>query len=194
MPHRHSEHHHNHHGLHPVKLHLSHAQVLKAKAGHPIQVKYEHIGHGHLFHLHPETHKKILHAHKHHKGARIHITHHELHGAGFLDVIKKIASPVLSGLSAVAGEILPQYKDTIGKVREGIRTATGYGLKPKKQMHHGNAMHSEQHGFMHGDGIHPGPKHFVGEHSDHYGFGIRHKKKTTKKHKGNGIVPAGYGY
>lgn len=195
MPHRQA---HINHGLHPVKLNLTHAQVLKARAGHPIQVQHSNIGHGHVIHVHPETHKKLHAAHKKGTGSRIHLTHHELAGAGFLDVLKKVASPVLSGLQGVAKELFPSHANTIDSIREGIRGATGYGLKPRKQMHHGHAMKTSQHGFMNGNGIHP--QHFPGQESDHYGFGM-HKKRTkkhTKKHHmmgyGEGINPSGFGY
>lgn len=192
----------HHGGHHPIKLDLSHAQVLKARAGHQIQVAHHQIGHGHTFHLHPETHKKLHAAHRARRGARIHITHAELAGSGFLDILKKVASPVLSGLAGVAGELFPSHKDTINKVREGVRTATGYGLRPRKQMHHGSAMHSEHHGFMHGDALHHAhrPEHFPGQKTDHYGFGLKHKKKPAKRGKGitegygTGILPSGYGY
>ena len=147
-----------------------------------------------MIHVHPETHKKLVASHKRGTGTRIHLTHHELSGSGFLDFIKTIASPVLSGLQGVAKEILPQYAGTIDSIRNGIRGATGYGLKPHKQMHHGHAMHSEHHGFYNGNGMH-GPQHFPGKKSDHYGFGegIKHTKKHTKKkvHFGMGIVPSG---
>jgi hypothetical protein len=177
-----------HSGLHPVKLNLTHAQVLKAKAGHPIQVSHANIGKGHVFHVHPETHKKLILAHKKGTGSRIHLTIDELSGAGFMDILKKVASPVLSGLQGVAKELFPSHANTIDSVREGIRGATGYGLKPRKQMHKGRAMNS--HGFYNGNGMNT-PQHFPGQESDHYGFGI--KKKTGKK-MGRGINPSGFGY
>jgi hypothetical protein len=202
MPHK-VGHHTHHGGLIPIKLNLSHHQAKKASHGHPIQLKHHEIGVGHLMYIHPETHKKLVHAHKHGKGARIHLSHHELHGSGFLDILKKVASPVLSGLAGVAGELFPSHKDTINKVRQGIKDVTGYGLRPRKQMHEGHAMHSNHHGFMHGDGINGGPEHFPGGYqTDQYGFGIKkhtpkHKKKHHKKyikHDGSGIIPAGFGY
>ena len=191
MPHKQR---HPHHGLHPIKLNLSHAQIRKAHAGHPIQVTHADIGVGHEIHVHPETHKKLVAAHRARKGSRIHLTHHELAGSGFLDFIKTIASPVLSGLQGVAKEIFPSHAGTIDSIRNGIRTATGYGLKPRKQMHHGHAMNS--HGFSNGSGMH-GPQHFPGEKSDHYGFGEGTKKRRgTKKHHlmghGEGINPSGF--
>ena len=93
-----------------VHVHLSKAQVAKARNNHPIQLSANQIGvHGHqIIHAHPENAKKLHHAHKHHKGARIHLTHHEMaHGSGFFDFLKTIASPVLSGLQSVAKEIFP---------------------------------------------------------------------------------------
>jgi len=185
---------HPHHGLHPVKLNLSHAQIRKAHAGHPIQLAHADIGVGHLIHVHPETHKKLLAAHRARKGSRIHLTHHELAGSGFLDFLKTIASPVLSGLQGVAKEIFPSHAGTIDSIREGIRGATGYGLKPHKQMHSGHAMKTAQHGFMNGQGMR-GPQHFPGQESDHYGFGEgvkHHKKRGAKKHHGKGINPSGF--
>lgn len=196
------------HGLHPIKLNLSHHQIRKAHAGHQIQVHHSDIGVGHVVHVHPETHKKLLKAHASRKGARVHITHHELAGSGFMDVLKKVASPVLSGIAGVAGELFPSHKDTINKVREGIRGATGYGVRPK-QMHQGRPMKSSNKGFIHGGAVRfRGPEHAVGYDSDHYGFGITegygsgitegygtgvaNRKRRSKK--GSGIMPAGYGY
>lgn len=164
------------HGLHPVKLNLSHSQIRKAHAGHPIQISHSDIGVGHLIHVHPETHKKLLHAHKNRKGSRIHLTHHELAGAGFMDFVKSVASPVLSGLQGVAKEIFPSHADTIDSIRNGIRAATGYGLKagPKKR----------------GRKQIKGPQHFPAQHSDHYGFDM--EKKTKFMHHGDGINPSGF--
>jgi len=206
MPHRSV-----HHGLHPIKLNLSHAQVLKARAGHQVQVAHHQIGHGHTFHLHPETHKKLHTAHRTRKGSRIHITHPELAGSGFLDILKKVASPVLSGLQGVAKELFPSHAGTIDSIREGIRGATGYGIRThkKKAIHHRAPMHGKG-GFMHaGDEFHS-PEHFPGNyarrasagemHTDHYGSGMHHKapkrKAPKRKHKkmGMGINPSGYGY
>jgi len=193
--------HHSHHaGLHPVKLNLSKEQIRKAARGHQIQVAHSDIGVGHIFHVHPETHKKLHSAHKGHRGARVHITHHELAGSGFLDFLKTIASPVLSGLQGVAKELLPSHAGTIDSIREGIRGATGYGLRPKKQMHHGHSMHSEHSGFAHGNGMR-GPHHFPAHKTDFAVSGTgMHKKHHQKKGKGitqgygTGIMPAGYGY
>ena len=90
-------------------------------------------------------------AHKHHKGVRIHLTHHEMaNGKGFFDFLKTIASPVLSGLQGVAKEIFPDHANTIDAIRDGIRNTTGYGIKPKKTM------------FVHGGG---GPEYFPGRRS-----------------------------
>lgn len=178
-----------HSGLHPIKLNLSHSQVLKAKRGQQIQVAHHQMGHGHTFHLHPTTHKKLHTAHRAGKGSRIHITHHELAGSGFLDVLKSVASPVLSGLAGVAGELFPSHKGTISKVREGIRTATGYGLRSHKKTH----KHHEL--FQHGAGYESEhmPSHYPGQPAEHFGSGVRrHKKKSSKK--GRGIMPSGYGY
>lgn len=180
MPHRSV-----HHGLHPIKLNLSHAQVLKARAGHQVQVAHHQIGHGHTFHLHPETHKKLHTAHRARKGARIHITHPELAGSGFLDILKKVASPVLSGLQGVAKELFPSHAGTIDSIREGIRGATGYGIRTHKKsggsaralrssqaIHHRAPMHGKG-GFMHaGDDPFHSPEHFPGMHTDHYGSSL----------------------
>lgn len=197
-------HHSVHHGLHPIKLNLSHAQVLKARAGHQVQVAHHQIGHGHTFHLHPETHKKLHTAHRARKGSRIHITHPELAGSGFLDILKKVASPVLSGLQGVAKELFPSHAGTIDSIREGIRGATGYGIRgrPKKSIHHRAPMHGKKQmrsAFMHaGDEFFHSPEHFPGEHTDHYGSSsVALKRKAPKrKHKkmGMGINPSGYGY
>jgi hypothetical protein len=175
------------HGHH-VKLNLSHAQIRKAKAGHPIQLKHSDIGVGHGIHVHPETHKKLVAAHKARKGARIHLTHHELAGAGFLDVLKSVASPVLSGIAGVAGELFPSHKDTINKVREGVRTATGYGIKkhPKKKS-------PKKVKFMHGgDGLHHYPHHYPGHRS-----ALAHGSPSGLHHSdlhqmGYGINPSGF--
>jgi hypothetical protein len=183
-----------------VHVNLSKAQVAKARNGHQIQLAHNQIGSGHqVIHAHPELHKKLHTAYRKGTGARIHLTHHEMaHGSGFFDVLKSIASPVLSGLQGVANELFPGHKNTINSIREGIRGATGYGLKPRKQNHKGHAMHSNHDGFSHGDGIRHfrSPEHFPGENSDHYGFGVHHKKHTKKHNKrhGSGILPSGYGY
>lgn len=164
----------HHSSGHHVKLNLSHAQIRKAKAGLPIQLKHSDIGVGHGIHVHPETHKKLVAAHKARKGARIHLTHHELAGAGFLDVLKSVASPVLSGLAGVAGELFPSHKDTINKVREGVRTATGYGIK-KHTKHGKKKVAPKKMKFMHGgDGLHHYPHHYPAQHSDlrQMGYGI----------------------
>jgi hypothetical protein len=184
--------HHGHDGHIKVHVHLSKAQISKARNGHPIQLAHHQIGKGsHVIHAHPETHRKLHNAHKKGTGARIHLTHHEMaHGSGFFDVLKTIASPVLSGLQGVAKELFPDHTQTIDNIRNGIRTATGYGLHSKKQNHRGHPMHSDHSGFAHG------PEHFPGEMSD-----FNHKKhskgkgiKKHHKHHGKGIVPSGYGY
>ncbi len=180
---RHPQHHTG--GLVPIKLALSHAQALKAGSGKQIQVAHHQMGHGHTFHVHPETHKKLVAAHRGGRGARIHITHHELAGSGFLDVLKKVASPVLSGLAGVAGELFPSHKDTINNVREGLRTATGYGIRTRKHSMHGRG------GFMHAGDM-QSPEHFPGMHTDHYG--VAAPKRKAKKSRGRGINPSGFGY
>jgi len=173
MPHQHQHQHHD--GHIPVHVHLSKAQISKAKNGHPIQLAHHQINvHGHqIIHSHPENYKKLLHSHHHKKGCRLHLTHHEMaHGKGFFDFLKTIASPVLSGLQGVAKELFPGSAATIDGIRNGIRTATGYGLKPKKTM------------FAHAGG----PEHFPAQHA---GEGI---KKTHKKRgkRGFGIQPSGF--
>jgi hypothetical protein len=182
-----------HNGLHPVKLNLSHAQVLKAKAGHMIQINHSNIGHGRVIHVHPETHRKLVNAYKKGTGARIHLIESELSGAGFMDILKKVASPVLSGLQGVAKELFPSHAETIDSVREGIRGATGYGLKPRKQMHKGKAMKTNNNGFMEGHGIMKGPQHYPGQKTDMSilkGRGMRSKQNMN--HFGEGINPSGF--
>jgi hypothetical protein len=207
MPHRklanhEHEHEHEHDGHIKIHVHLSKAQVSKARNGHPIQLGHHQIGHGpYIIHAHPETHAKLVKAHRSEKGVRIHLTHHEmLHGAGFLDVLKGIAPTVLNGLAGAAKEIFPGHDKLINGIRGAVKGATGFGLRPKKQMHHGHAMHSEHSGFMHGDGLR-GPNHFPTHKSDHYGFGLAgaikkkaHKKAHKKSHLGHGIMPSGFGY
>lgn len=163
-------------GLHHVKLHLTREQLHKASRGHQIQVAHHHIGNGHNYHVHPETHRKLHHAHHHKKGVRIHLTHHELKASGFLDFLKKIASPVLSGIQGVAKEIAPQYADTIDSVRNGIRSATGYGVKK----HHAFAPNVNE-------SIHFEP----GNLPDHAGRIKKHHKRKAHG-RGEGIYPAGY--
>jgi hypothetical protein len=180
-----------------VKLHLSHHQILKARAGHPIQLKHEHIGRGvHFHHLHPETMRKLKHAHEHHKGVRIHLSHEELHGAGLLDFVKKAGSAISNGLQTV-GKTIYNNRDKIlpvlGSVADIAATVqpefapyrafakdiTGVGFKTK---HHQFAPNvNSRIRFM------PGDLSDIGE-------GIRkthHKKKHHKTH-GTGIFPAGY--
>ena len=181
----------------PLKLHLSHHQLGKIRRGEPIQLKHEHIGHprGITFtHLHPINHAKIVKAHGQRRGVRVHITHPEMHGTGFLDVLKGIASPVLSGLAGVAGELFPSHKDTINKVRQGIKDVTGYGIRHKrgrkKAVHH-TARHLEM--------MELEPRmHFPGQESEFaIGNGLRHhrkKKAAPRKARGFGIVPAGSYY
>ena len=86
------------------------------------------------------------------------------HGEGFLDFLKTIASPVLSGLQGVAKEIFPGSAKTIDNIRDGIRTATGYGIRKPL--------------FVHDSG--PQDKSDFGE-------GIVQKKKR----RGKGINPSG---
>ncbi len=166
--------------LHPVKLNLSKAQIAKAKRGNQIQVMHSDIGHGHLIHVHPETHKKLVSAYKNKKGTRIHLTPNELHGAGLWDTIKniagKVASPLLSGLAGAAKEVFPDYSKTIDAVRGTVRDVTGYGMSGVK-------------GFSHG------PEQALGAFNGqpiHMQKGMRKVKKSTKK--GSGIIPAGVYY
>jgi len=100
MPHKHQG-----DGHIKVPVHLSKAQVSKARNGHQIQLSANQTGvTGHqVIHAHPETYKKLANSHRKGTGARICLTHHEMaHGEGFLDFLKTIASPVLSGLQGVA--------------------------------------------------------------------------------------------
>lgn len=150
-------------GLHKVKLNLSNDQIRKASRGQQIQVKSSDIGTGHICLVHPETYKKLVLAHKKGIGARIHMTAGELEGSGFMDILKKIASPVLSGLQGVASEIFPSHKGTIDSIREGIRGATGYGIKGKGKFAPGNMP--------------SGPSHFPAQ---------------KVKRGGNGINPSGF--
>ncbi len=167
--------------LHPVKLNLSKAQIAKAKRGNQIQIMHSDIGHGHLIHVHPETHKKLVSAYKNKKGTRIHLTPSELHGAGLWDTIKNIAStvatPVLSGLAGAAKEIFPEYKGTIDKVREGVRSVTGYGQTGVT-------------GFSHG------PEQALGAFNGQpvQMQGMRKVKKKSTAKRGAGIIPAGVYY
>lgn len=150
-------------GMHKVKLSLSKDQIRKAARGQQIQVKAGDIGVGHECLVHPETYKKLVSAHKRKCGARIHMTSSELEGSGFMDFLKTIASPVLSGLQGVAKEIFPSHKGTIDSIREGIRGATGYGIKGKGKFAPG--------------GIPAGPTYFPAQRA---------------KRGGNGINPSGF--
>ena len=146
-----------------MPVHLSKAQVSKACSGHQIQLSAKQIGvTGHqIIHAHPETYKKLANSHRKGTGVRLHLTHHELaHGSGFLDFLKTIASPVLSGLQGVAKEIFPGSAKTIDSIRDTIRTATGYGIRKPL--------------FVHGSG----PQ----EKSDFVEGIIQKKKKGKKKH------------
>ena len=165
-------------GLLPVKLALSQAQMRRASMGHQIQVTHSQIGHGHEFHVHPETHKKLLSAYNGGRGARIYITHSELSGSGFLDILKKVASPVISGIAGVAGELFPTHKETINKVREGVRSVTGYGIAGRKGR--GGLPGS----FMHAGDDLQSPEHFPGMPTDHYGQGMMRRTRACKASDG----------
>ena len=160
----------------PVKIALSNAQLAKIKKGHPIQVSNNAIGHpqGYTFsYLHPLQHDRVMKANRSKKGVRLHLTAPELEGSGILDILKSIASPVLSGLAGVGKEIFPSHAGTIDKIREGIRTATGYGL-------------NSSNGFSHGSNLGAFPANKVSSTN-----GMRKTKKKPMK-KGSGIIPAGY--
>lgn len=163
----------------PVKIALSNAQLAKIKKGHPVQISNNAIGHpqGYSFScLHPVQHDRVMKANRSKKGVRLYLTAPELEGSGILDILKSVASPVLSGLAGVGKEIFPSHAGTIDKIREGIRTATGYGLNSN--------------GFSHGSNLGAFPANKV---SSANGMGIK-MRKTKKKpmKKGSGIIPAGY--
>jgi len=84
------------------------------------------------------THAKLVKAHRMGKGARIHLTHEELQGAGLLDVIKKgvqFVSKHAGVLKPLATAVLDTGAHFIGPAatpyREGIRSLTGVGVKPR---------------------------------------------------------------
>lgn len=160
-------------GLIPIKLNLTKAQVKKAHSGKKIRVLHHNIGVGNVIHVHPTTHERLVKAYQQQRGTTIHVTPGELAGAGFLDTLKdiasKVASPVISGLAGVAGEIFPDHKNTINKVREGIRSATGYGIKKKPVKKNVKFLP----GNVVGKGIANlrGPTHFPAQYES-YGSGI----------------------
>ena len=182
------------HEHHPIKLHISHNQVARIRAGHPVQIKHEHIGHAHgsIFrHLHPTNLEKIHKAHRGRRGVRVHLTHAELHGTGLLDSIKKgvnfvrkhagVLKPIASAVLDAGAHFFPEASP----LRQQVRHYTGVGI-------HGEPQHfSEPTHFPGGSDFHMAPKHRA------------HKKKSTKKKvhhmttrsmMGHGIVPAGFSY
>lgn len=188
-----------------VKLHISHHQFLKARAGHPIQLKHDHIGRGiHFPHLHHETLKKLHHAHRHRKGVRIHLSHEELTGAGLLDFAKKAGTaisnglqtvgrtiynnrdkilPVLSSVADIASTLNPEFTP----VRALAKDLTGYGLKH----HHSHKTH-KLHSEPFAPNVNGRIKFVPGDLSDVHGGGMKHHKKKHHKAHGMGIFPAGY--
>lgn len=169
---------------HPVKLHISHNQVLKIKRGEPIQIKHEHIGHhqGATFtNLHPSNLDKLHRAHRARKGVRLHLTHHELEGTGLLDWLKKAGSwvskhsGVLKPIASAALDAGSYFFPEAMPARAFIKKTTGVGIHPS---HAGIA------GFSHG--MDP-----MMHHESHFKT-VTHHKKKAKKSKGRGIIPAGY--
>jgi len=121
----------------PIRLHITHSQLAKIRNGHPIQIPHAHIGHpqGAVFrHLHPETHKKLARAYHARKGARVHLTHAELEGTGFLDTIRKVGqfigqhANVLKPLATAALDAGAHFIPAAAPIREGIRKYTGVGI------------------------------------------------------------------
>lgn len=180
IAHRNSSSLHASHGLKPIKLNITKAQLHKAHRGQKIRVLHHNIGVGHTFNVHPTTHEKLVKAHHGKRGTTIHITPHELAGSGIFDTLKdiasKVASPVLSGLAGVAKEIFPDHSGTVDKIREGIRTATGYGIhKPVARKRKTAGRKKNNVHFMPGSGSGlRGPSHFPAQHEQymHYGSGI----------------------
>ena len=162
----------------PLKLHISQAQLHKIRAGHPIQIRFEHIDHpnGIIFqHLHPMNHAKIHKAYRLRKGVRIHITPEEFEGTGFKEWLQKAGhwlkknAPVLKPIATTILDAGASFYPAYAPARSSFRKLTGVG------------MHD--------------PSHFVGEPVEHYDGGRRfadRKKKVRAKPKGRGIIPAGY--
>lgn len=159
-----------HSDLHPIKLHLSHAQIAKLRNGHTARLKHEHIGVGRPMHLHHHHLLKIHKAHRSGKGVIIGpLTHAEMHGSSLWDSIKSGFNYVKNNptLNKIAGTVLdygtnallPSYSEDINKAR---RATLGVGLRRKHKMkgghllgHEGDQFHSEH--MSHGNrGTHGG--------------------------------------
>lgn len=175
---------------HPIKIHLTQAQLHKVKAGHSVQVKHEAIDHPHglvFQHLHPSNVAKLR-KRKHGSGVRIHLTHPEFEGTG-----------VWSWLKGAAKDTVKFAKDNWSSIRpiltQGVDSLLPAAAQAAGPYAPGVILGRQGLKALTGVGIHQGPTHFPGG-SDF----VMHrkkpakKKKSTKQAQGFGIIPAGYSY
>jgi hypothetical protein len=165
----------------PIRLYITKAQLTRARAGHQIQIKHEHIGHsqGLMFqHLHPETHRKIVKAYHARKGVRMHLTDQELEGTGAREFFQKVGrwfkknehfiKPIVSTALDIGAQAVPKF----APARAVVKQVTGYGISGR-------------------------PTRFVGQPIEGYGemeYAQPKPKRLPrpKRRTGRGIIPAGY--
>jgi len=74
-----------------LKLDLAPHQARRLARGHVVQLKHHqlHSGHHKVVLSRHKAHK-IHHAHRHHKGVRLHLDEHEIEASGFKDFARKV--------------------------------------------------------------------------------------------------------
>ncbi|NTW91039.1 MAG: hypothetical protein HGA35_03785 [Erysipelotrichaceae bacterium] len=165
----------------PLHLKISHAQVLKARRGFPIQISADSIGHPQgcpFTNLHPLTHKKLMDAKRLRKGARVMLSESELEGSGIKEFFGKVKNffvknkefikPLASAAMDLGAQLYPQAQP----LRQTIKAKTGWG-----------EMVQTESGFPSTPVVKKTPKRKTGA------------KRSTKKSacsKGAGMIPAGY--
>lgn len=171
-----------------VKFHLSHSQLNKVKAGKPVLISHEAVGHGIEFkNLHPLNHMKLA-KRKHGKGVRLHLTPPEFEDCS--------AEGLWSWLKGAAKKTYGFVKDNWKDIKPIVSTA----LDAASQAYPQYSTQRQQFKQLTGVGMNQGPTHFPGqpiEEKDGSGFHMRKtKKKAPVKKKrvvrGNGIIPAGF--
>lgn len=110
-----------------VPLTLSKAQFDKIRKGQPIQLAHHQIGHHGRHHLmlHPESVKKVHNAHRKGKGARIHVSPHELEASG--EGLKEFWEGLKNAGNWIKKNIIdtPFYQSAVKPI---IRSAVDTGL------------------------------------------------------------------